>query len=81
MFGINVSSQQLEQGLTMTLLPDPGFCSPNWIDLSGHSERGCRDLMCQGRLIHRGCSPLQRKGESREDLFKGRIRVREGPVK
>jgi hypothetical protein len=47
-------SQQLEQGLTLTLLLACGPCSPNWAALSDLSGRGCAyfccGLRCQGGM-------------------------------
>ena len=34
------SPQQLDPGLSLSLLPACGFCSPNWAALSGLSGRG-----------------------------------------
>jgi hypothetical protein len=62
-------SQHLEQGLTLTLLPACGVCSPNWTVLSGLGGRGCTysssDLRSQNGLTSKGDLPLLRvEGES-----------------
>jgi hypothetical protein len=57
--------QQLEWGITLTLLPAYEYCSPNWDALSGLIGKGCAksysDLRCQGGLVPRGHLPLVRR--------------------
>ena len=51
---LHTGSPQLEQGLSLTLLPVCGSCSPNWTTLSSLSERMCLvlcDLMFQEEMI------------------------------
>jgi hypothetical protein len=55
----------MELGLSLTLLPTCGSCSPNRAVLSGLSGRGCvysfSDLMCHGGLIPRESCPFKRR--------------------
>ena len=60
--------QQLERGLSLTLLPGCRSCSFNWAASSGLSERGCAqscsDLIYQDGLVPRvGIPLLGGKGE------------------
>jgi hypothetical protein len=73
--GLHVSPQQLEQGLSLSLLPAYGFNSPNWAALPDLSGRGCAqtcsDLIDQSGLVPSRASPISEEKE--EEYGKGKV--------
>ena len=66
-------TQQLEQGLSLTLWPNYGSCFPNWTTLAGLSGRGYAQSFNElGQDGTHGCLFLLR-GEEEEGIREGAL--------